>query len=327
MSQEFSRPTSSDDLERNDDSSRYNNTTPPKRNWTWIYWAIIALSVGLNIYLFSSRNTVIEQRDEANIMYASSDSSRRAVEEEYKSALYRLDQLVSKNAQLDSLLQNSDSEVSKLKDQINKIINDRNATLADLGKAKRLIARLNTKVKTYEERIAELEKENKDLTDINLIIAHERDSAVTENEGLSKKVKLGAVLHASNIRMQPIDLRRNGTKEKTTTRAKRVDVLRVLFDIDENRVADDGRKEIFLRITGPSGNVLSNAAYGSGVTTTYDGESLNYTLSKQIDLKQGQPVKNVVVDWNQDSDYERGAYQIEIFNEGYKIGSGSVTLK
>ncbi len=292
----------------------------PKRNNSAIYLIIIAVLLGLCIYLFVNRNKVAEQRDLAEVQYASSDSSRQAVEGEYNAALARLDELVSKNNQMDSVLTNRDSEISKLKRQIDAIVKDKNASKADLGKAKSLIAELNSKVKTYEERIAELEGQNQVLT-------QERDSTKTANEGLQQKVKLGAVLHASNIRMTPLDLRRGGKKEVETGKAKRVDVFRILFDIDENRIAENGKKEIFIRITNPDGMVLSNAAYGSGVTTNADGESVNYTLLKQIDLVQAQPVKDVTVDWNQDSDYKKGQYNIELFNEGYKIGGGSVTLK
>src|SRR5690606_18501707 len=188
----------------------------------------------------------------------------------------------------------------------------------------RLITLLNTKTKSYEERIAELENENQVLAGKNELLAQERDSTVTENIGLSQKVRLGAVLHASNIRMVPIDLRRGGQKQKETERARKVDIMRIYFDIDENRIAESGMKEIFLRITGPDGNLLSNAAYGSGVTSTYDQQSLNYTLVKQIQLQQSKPVKDVTIDWNQDSDYKKGTYNIEIYNEGYKIGSGNV---
>lgn len=299
---------------------------PPKRNNTWIYIVIILLLLGTNIYLFSSRSKVTEQKETAEMQFANSDSSRRAVEGEYNAALARLDELVSKNAQMDSLLTDRNSEVSKLKAQIDAIVKNKNATAADLGKAKRLIASLNGKVKTYEERIAELESENTDLSNKNQVISKERDSAVTQNIGLQQKVRLGAVLHVSNIRMTPIELRRGGKKQKETERANRVDLIRIMFDIDENRVAESGRKELFLKITGPDGNILSNAAYGSGVTSTYDGQTLNYTLLKQIDLQTGQPVKDVTIDWNQDSDYKKGAYNIEIYNEGYKVGSGSVTL-
>lgn len=319
----------SQDFNRQDPEFTSSSTpTPrPKRNLTWVYLAIIAVLLGTNIYLFTSRNKIQEQRDEYNVQFASSDSSRRAIETDYQAALVRLDELVSKNSQLDSLLSDRDSEVSKLKRQIDAIVHDKNASEADLGKARRLIAQLNGKVKTYEERIAELEGENTRLEDLNQVVSQERDATVEQNIGLQQKVRLGSVLHASNIRMVPLDLRKGGKKEVETSKAKRVDVLRILFDIDENRIAEDGNKEVFLRVTGPGGNVLSNAAYGSGVTTTFDGQSLNYTLSKQINLKQSEAVKNIVVDWNQDSDYQKGTYNIEIYHEGYKIGSGNVNLR
>jgi hypothetical protein len=323
MSQEFT-PSGS---EQNPQPMRPMQPQQPKRNNTWIYVAIIVLLLGTNIYLFSSRSKVTQQKEAAEMQFANSDSSRRSVEGEYNAALARLDELVSKNAQMDSLLTDRNSEVSKLKRQIDAIVKNKNATAADLVKAKHLIAILNGKVKTYQERIAELEKQNTELTYQNVVATHERDSAVTENIGLQQKAKLGAVLHVSNIRMTPIQLKRGGTKEKETTRASRVDILRIMFDIDENRVAESGKKELFLKIIGPEGNVLSNAAYGSGVTSTADGQTLNYTLLKQIDLQTGVPVKDVTIDWHQDSDYKKGTYQIEIYNEGYKVGGGNVSLR
>jgi hypothetical protein len=228
---------------------------------------------------------------------------------------------------MDAELTNKESEIAKLKQQIDKIISNKNATATELGKAKRLIAKLNGKVQGYEERIAELEQENTDLSGQNSVLAEERDSAVTKNIGLEQKVKLGAVLHVSNIRMTPIDLRRGGTKQKETTKATKVDVLRITFDIDENRIAESGTKELFLRITGPDGTILSNAAYGSGITSTADGQSLNYTLLKQVDLEQNKPIKNVSLDWKQDSDYKKGNYNIEIYHDGYSVGSGKITLR
>lgn len=320
MNQDYNRPNS---------ESTPNRPTPaPQRSQTtWILLAVIGLLLASNIYLFISRNKLQEERDQFNMQYTTADSSRKAVETDYQAALIRLDELVSKNSQLDSLLSDKDSEVAKLRKEIDGIMKNKNATEADLGKARRLIAKLNGKVKTYEERIAELETDNVRLETLNQIVTTERDSTRTQNTGLQQKVKLGSVLHASNIRMVPIDLRKGGKKEVETGKAKRVDVLRILFDIDENRIAEDGNKELFLRISGPAGNVLSNAAYGSGVTSTSDGQSLNYTLSTSINLKQNEPVKNNVVDWKQDSDYQKGSYNIEIYHEGYKIGSGTVTLK
>lgn len=299
----------------------------PRKNNTWIFVGVIALLLGINIYLFMSKSKVADQRDTAFMERDSATLDRDNIRTEYDAALARLDLLVTKNAELDSMVSNKDGEIARLKKQIQGILSNSQATASDLAKARNLIATLNKKVKSYEERIAELEGENAKLSDYNEVITKERDSTVTDNIALQQKVRLGAVLHVSNIRMTPIDLRRNGAKEKETGRASRVDIFRITFDIDENRIAENGVKDLYIRILAPDGNLLSNAAYGSGVTNTYDGQPLNYTLAKQVSLRQGEPVKNVVVDWHQESNYNKGEYKIEIYNDGYKVGNGTINLK
>ncbi|OSZ78095.1 hypothetical protein CAP35_07470 [Chitinophagaceae bacterium IBVUCB1] len=299
----------------------------PKKNNNMLFIGIIVALLAVVIYLFVNNNKLSDRLAAAQYQFNEADSSRRAVEADYQAALVRLDELVSKNTMMDSLINDQNSEIAKLKSQINAIVRNGNATKAELGKAKKLIAQLNSRVRTYQERIAELEKQNADLTDQNTVLTVERDQAVTENVGLQQKARLGAVLHASNIRLTPIDLRRGGKKEKETGKAGRVDVMRITFDIDENRIAESGTKDIYIRITDPSGNLLSNAAYGSGVMTDAEGTDINYTLLKQIALETNKPVKDVSADWKQDSDYQKGTYNIELYNDGYKIGGGSVTLK
>lgn len=297
----------------------------PNKSNTWIYLGIIGVLLATCIYLFTSRNSLKDQLAVAQYQFNEADSSRRAVETDYQAALVRLDELVSKNNAMDSIINDQNGEIAKLKAQINKIVRNGNATKEELGKAKRLIAKLNTKVKGYEERIAELEKANSELTDQNNVLTTERDNAVTENVGLKQKAKLGAVLHVSNIRMSAIDMRRGGKKEKETSRAGKVDLMRISFDIDENRVAESGKKQIYIAIKGPDGNLTKSAS--SGTTPDAEGNDINYTVVKEIDLQTNQPVKDVTVDWHQDTEYAKGTYTIELYNDGYKVGSGTVTLK
>lgn len=296
----------------------------PKRDNSKIYWAIIVLLLISNIYFIVTKNKVTEQRDQVQAEFNFSDSSRKAVEADYNAALVRLDDLVSKNDQMQNLLGDKDGEIAKLRSQIDAIIKNKNATAAELGKARRLINLLNSKVQTYEERIASLESDNERLGVEKDMLVEERDALDAEREQLAK---LGSILHVSNIRMTPIDIKRGGKKVSETQRAKRVDVMRIMFDIDENRIKETSVTEFFLRITGPEGTVLSNAAYGSGVTTLDDGSSINYTLSKLIEVQKNTKVSDVVVDWNQDSDYKSGDYRIEIYQGGFKVGAGNVTLR
>ena len=297
---------------------------PPKRKDAMIYGVIIAILIVIIVYLMISRHNVSQQYEQSTSQLVVADSSRSAIENDYNAALARLDQLTSKNAQMDSMITDKNGEVAKLKSQIQGILSDSRASAAQLRKAKELIEQLNTKTKTYEERIAELEGQNNQLTNQNQSLTKERDSTATKNAELKH---LGSVLHASNIRLEPIHLKKGGKKEKETSKARKVDVLRIMFDIDENRIAESGTKELDVRIIDPNGNLLSNAAYGSGTTTASDGSNMNYTVMKQVALETNKQVKDVTVDWHQDSDYKKGQYQTEIYNAGFKIGSGSVTLK
>ena len=311
----------------NDSTPQQPQNSPAKKKNSIIYWVVILVLLAGCVYLFMSKNKMaadndsMQKRDQQIIDSVKTD--RASLQTDFDAASAKIDQLVSQNAKMDSALQGDKAEMAKLQSKIKTILSNKNATLAELKNAREMITNLTDKTKQYEARIAELEKENATLTSENKVVTRERDSTVEKNIALKKA---GSVLHASNIRMEPIHKRKNG-KEKETTRAKKVDELRITFDIDENRIAENGNKQIYLRIIAPDASVLSSTANNSGTITISTGSKLGYSVMKEIPLVQNQPVKDVIIDWHQDGDYPKGAYTIEIYSEGYKVGSGNVTLK
>lgn len=329
MSEELNPPMSqsNDPLRPIDPNKKIMTTKPSKPNYNWMYGAIIALLLGTNVYLFMNKNKIASDKENTESKLVASDSSLHAMKTEYDDAVIRLDNLTGKNAQLDSELNNKNSEIAKMKAQIAGILSNEHATEADLKNARKMIASLNGKVSGYEQRIKQLEGENRTLTAQRDEVTHQRDSTVSVAGNLQQKVKLASVLHASNIRIETIHLKRNGTKEKETSKARKVDILRVTFDIDENRITESGNHDIFVSIVAPNGNTLGNAANSSGTTTGAGGESVNYSIVKNVNLQQNTPVRNVSIDWKEEGEYTKGDYRVDIYNEGYKIGSGSVTLR
>ena len=285
---------------------------------------LLVLSLAGNGYLFFSKDKLAEQNNFLITENTDVTAAKDTLQGQYDAALARLDDLTGKNAELDQMVNDKNGELGKLKSEIKSLLSKKNASISDLKKAQSLIGTLRGKVKTYEERIAELETANTELSGNNTRLVKENDSVTAEASTLKK---LGSIMHISNIKMEPINLKRNGEKEVETTKAKRTDILRVVFDIDENRVAESGVQEIFVVIEGADGSLLSNAAYGSGVTTDADGNSLNYTVVKRVNMEKGQKMTNVSVDWKQDSNYKKGLYNISFYNSGYKIGTGSVQLR
>lgn len=300
---------------------------PSNKNNTIIYWVVIIILLAGCIYLFMSKSQMAEQNAAASQMekqrFDSLNSEQASLKADFEAASAKIDQLVSQNSKLDSLLKDDKMAMGRLQGQIRSILAKSNATKAELEQARLLIASLNDKSREYEARIAELEKENTVLTGKNKVLTRERDSTVTENIAIKQ---LASVLHASNIQLEAIRVKKNG-KERETSKARKADILRVTFDIDENRIAESGTKTLYLRIIGPDGAVLNSPANGSGMMATSKGDHLSFTLSKGVPLTTNQPLKNIVADWKNNGDYAKGLYKIEIYNEGYNIGNGEVTLK
>ena len=301
--------------------------SPAKKNNSIVYWVIILILIAACIFLFYSKN---KQQSDSDLALKQKQSTidsvstdRASLQNDFNAASAKIDQLVSTNAKQDSTIQNDKEQIAAMQGKIKTILSNKNATQAELKQAREMINSLQDKTKQLEARIAELEKQNTELTGQNKQLSKEVDSTVTQNIALKT---IGSVLHASNIRMEPLHDKRNG-KEKETKKHKKVDVLRIKFDIDENRIAESGTKQIYLRIIAPDNSILSNPANASGMMTSSKGDQVSFSVVKEIALTQNPPVKDVSIDWKQDGEFQKGTYSIEIYNGGYKVGSGTVTLK
>ncbi len=288
--------------------------------------AILALTL-VCIYLAASKNMLISDNyvtvKKMQVQVDSVKSSREALQCDFDAASAKIDQLVSNNAQLDTTLQRKNKEMARLRFKIRRILVDKNASEKELNEARIMIASLTDKTKEYEVRIATLERENTALNNKNLTLVKEVDSTSQVNIELHK---VASVLHTSNLRIETIHKRRNG-QEKETDKAKKADVLRIKFDIDENRIAESGKKQMFIRIVGPDGNMLSNKINESGTITDVNGTQVSYSVMKEIMLSKNQIVNDVQVDWDQQESYEKGKYNIEIYNDGYRVGRAGLMLK
>jgi predicted nuclease with TOPRIM domain len=297
----------------------------PKSRNGLIYGILIAALAGTWIYMLYDKNKSSEQITQKNVQIDSIASSRDNLQQEYNAATARLDDLISQNSRMDSLVKTKDKEIQDMKARISSILSNKNATQAQLAEARRLIEQLKSNIEGYQQTIERLEGEKIVLAGERDIARKERDSVSVVKDSLNKKVDLASVLHASNIHLQPIRVKGNG-KEVETTKAKRADMMRVTFDLDDNRVAPTGDKEIYVAITAPDGSPLAVEALGSGRFTLEDGTEKLYTAKKTVPYVTGQKLP-VTMDWKQNSDFKPGDYAVEIYHNGYKIGEGKVTLR
>ncbi len=283
-------------------------------------------------YIIYDKNKTKQEKQDLTTQIVNSDSSKNELQRELNDAALRLDVLKTSNVKADSLLKTKDKDIQDLKSRVQAILSNKNATAAQLAEARRLIGELKGNIETYTAEIEELKTQNTQLTEQNRQVSEERDVVRKNYDSANQVIKqkedvidVGSTLHASNFSIVGIK-DKSGGKEKETTTAKRVDKLRISFDIDENRITQSGPKDIYVSITSPDGNPVTVDALGSGKFVTRDGAEKPFTKKVQINYVQGQK-QPVTVEWTQNSGFQTGNYKIEIYNNGFKIGEGVRTFK
>lgn len=320
----------------NSEYSATNPQAPKKRDERKIiYGVLIAALLGTWGYIIYDKSKSNESINQLQTQYSNVDSARNEIQNEYNDALARLDSATGNNTQLQGALAERQKEIDNLKTQITSITNKRNATAAELERARGLINQLNMRIDDMYAEIQRLKYENQELANSNRRLNQEKQQLTTERSQLQENLsateasrreveEVASTLHASNLNITPIHVKGNG-KEKETTTAKRVDLLRISFNIDENRVAPSGNKELYVAVTGPDGRPVTMAS-GSGTFDTREEGTKTYTNKVTIPYEQGQR-RAVSFDWKQEGKYQLGEYKIEVYHNGYKIGEAKRALK
>jgi len=281
-------------------------------------------------YIIWDKNKTNQKTEQLTTQVVTSDSSKNEIQRELNDAAMRLDMLKTTNARADSLIRTKDKDIDDLKSRIQTILNNKNATASELADARRMISQLKSNIDTYTAEIERLQGEKIQLTEEKRVVTEERDvvtkhfdSAKTVIKEKEDVIDVGSTLHAFNFNV--VGVKERGSKEKETSTAKRVDKLRITFDL-ENRIAPTGSKDIFVSITAPDGSPIAVEALGSGRFVTRDGVEKLFTKKVQINYNQGEK-QTVNVEWKQNSDFQTGNYKIEVYHNGFKVGEGVRNFK
>jgi hypothetical protein len=230
-------------------------------------------------------------------------------------------------------------------------LNTENATLiAEMAAQRAMVEDLLRQVKNKNWSIAKLKKESGTLRDImqgyvftidsintlNQNLIAERDALTQtldhvqgENKTLEERqvtmegmIAAGQILQTTDILTAAIRLRSNG-KQSETSRASRTEMVKTCFTLLENRIAEPGKKNLYLRIIGPDGKVLP--AKSGETQSDFDGEMQGYSVSRQIDYNKNS--MDVCIFYSVQSELPEGDYNVFIYQEGNKIASSILSLK
>jgi hypothetical protein len=315
------------------ESTSSTNPRQQKKDWrTLLSIPLIIALLGTWGYIIWDKSKTKDEIQKKDFQYSAVISEKDTLQSLLEEATMRYDILKTTNAKNDSTITSKDRNIAAKKAQIQSILSKQHATAAELKQAKEMIASLNTDIADYKAQVELLKGQNVVLTQEKEVVTKERnkvrqeyDSAKTVIKQREDIIDVGSTLHAANFTILGIEDKRNG-KEKETTKAKKVDKIRISFDLDENRIATSGTKDLYILVTAPDGKPIAVEALGSGMFTTREGDQKSYTQKVNVNYSQGQK-QRVSFDWKQNSPYTTGDYKIEVYHNGFKIGEGTRHFK
>jgi hypothetical protein len=321
----------------------YNEQQQPKKNGKSLLLAALAILALLNVVLIYFFYQEREKNKTQTAVIA-------AKTEEVVTTKMKLDSLSSqldlKIAEIQQLGGQVDSLVA-LKAEIEK---DKAALKSAAGSASVNLSKYKEKIAKYEailikkdEDIAKLKEElgivttkNQELTQkvggletektaLKQTLDDSVGSLSARNKELAQKVTIASALKAQNVAINAISAR-GKERDGGSYRAGKIDKLKIDFDLAANPISRSGTREVFIRVLDPEGAILSDMATSSG-TFMANGRETIYTTKQDVEYNNDGTAASIIYNRGSAQPFKKGDYTIEIYCDGFKIGTGVLKVK
>jgi hypothetical protein len=280
-------------------------------------------SIGLNIYFYKQNKATIEKD---TVKIDSLVEVRVEISSELAQTSLDLNKYKGLSEKMDSLLLAANGQIAERESRIRQLIATEKNLVALNKKLKVELEELKALKDSYLESIDQLLKENNQLKYENKALNNSLNEVITENLDLFKKVKTAENLKAEYLKVG-IFKRKNNGKYIETVMAKRTNKLEVCFSILENKVAQVGKKKVYLRIITPDGLPLGSRSGGSGsFKLAGSNEEVLFTAMQEVDYANDK-VDICLPYEEQDRLFASGTYIVEVYVEGVPAAASSFTLK
>lgn len=295
-----------------------------------ILWVIIGLLVLLNGslgYLYFDKSQEAQTKEEALI---DSEDIREQLENELENYEKEVKQYKGEANQLDSLVTEKEKMLEEKAERIRELTREKQITASKYKEAQEELQTLRYYTKKYQNQIdslyrvnEELQAENKNLKTEVRQTKREKDRLKDQKVLLENKVEKGARLQFKEIKVTGVKVKNNGD-EKETTNTNQIDKLKFCMNFSDNPIAEPGERNILIKLLNPKGETIFIQDRGSG-EFKYEDENSLYTFKGKIEFENKDQMNCLY--WTKGGEFEDGVYNVEIFTDGYKIGSKEFELK
>ena len=310
------------------------NTEPKNKSRLLLIVALFLVLAGINALLFYMNNQKSKQNEQLTAEVKAKDVRLEEQIKQYETLKADFERQ-SQEVQAMGLANDSlESRIAAINSDLLKLRSFRKGSfsLAEQARFRNRATNLEQQLRKKDEEIAQLKADNEVLYTETTTLK-ERQNKLTDtistiartNQELSEKVAVASRLQADNIRIGVVNSR---NKEKDDDdnefRAKRVEKVKVTFNLARNDVSPKETKQIMMRLVEPDGSALYNLSTGGG-TFMIDGSEAFYTAKQDIVYDNTrQPVQFV---YAKGAPYKTGLHTVELYEGGVMIGKTTFTLK
>jgi len=315
--------------------------------------AIIVFLLGVNAFLLYNKYNQDKIIDQQSMDIDEAEKLKADLEKQYYESLTELEEMKGNNEELNALIDQQKAELKEQKDKIGRMIRSGKSDKKELANAREQMSQMRVQMDQYLSEITTLKEEKQLLTDANMrlneekttlasqveqertmnadlttakaALVSEKESLLEEKDMLSKKVNIASVIKVSNVVTTGEKIRKSG-KPVSKKYAKSVDRLKICFNATENNVSDAGMERFYIRVINPLGETLAVEDLGSGVMTNHStNEEVRYTQYKDVDYANEEMMTCFL--WEPNTSFQKGEYEVEIYNKGHLAGRGNFKLK
>ena len=298
-------------------------TAPRKNNKAAVAIALLSIVViiqGIKIYLdYQDKAAVKQELDVTSENLESTLTRLNEIKTELDDKIAQIEKLGGDVAELEKARAEVDVELKSVRKRNDKAIRELKDRVE--GYEELLVAK-DEEIQKLESLNKELYSENRNLKTKQNVLNDSINRLAKNKDDLQSKVNIASQLKVENVVVAALSSK--GKERESPFRSRQLEKLKVEFNIAENNVAPIEGKKIMIRVIDENGQPIFNVEKGSG-TFTLDGREEFYTSAQEI-LFDNTKQKLTFV-YEKGSDYASGNYTVEIFTDGYKMGTTQFSVK
>ncbi len=298
-------------------SEQYNTQNKKKFDFRNVIVIVLTLILGALVVMY------MKEKDEHEEIVVQINNEKDSIKTELSKMLFNYDSVKTNNDKLNQNLLMTQTEIKNLLNQVEQV---KQASYEEVTQYRNKVTTLRGIMKDLYNQIDSLNERNKILYAENMEVKRQISDEKNKNEQLVKeKDELVQTVKKAQI-LDALDLKVNGltTKDKVTDRASKTQKLMIGFSLSKNLTTPRGLKNIYVRIMKPDQLLLVSK---EGGVFNFEDLTIPYSASREINYEGNELPVNIYWDNTGHEPLIPGTYTIDVFADGYNIGTTTFLLK